>query len=65
MSCDCFTDIDECAEYADICKDNAICTNIEGSFLCAVLDCGKGYKMASSGHCEGKNILLQQTVRAH
>ncbi|XP_033634887.1 uncharacterized protein LOC117296122 isoform X3 [Asterias rubens] len=48
-------DIDECAEYDDICKDNAICTNIEGSFLCAVLDCGKGYKMASSGHCEDRN----------
>ncbi len=48
-------DIDECAEFANICQEGSICTNIDGSFLCAVLDCGKGYKMAASGHCEDLN----------
>ena len=46
-------DIDECAENIDNCVENAICTNILGSFLCM---CQNGY--TEDGHiCKGNCSL--------
>ena len=38
--CTPFLDIDECDENTDNCHDEAMCTNIVGSFVCT---CNSGY----------------------
>ena len=46
------TDVDECAN--DVCHSNALCTNTEGSYVCA---CSIGYT-GDGKTCTGMNALL-------
>lgn len=48
-------DIDECAnEYENDCDANALCTNIDGSYICR---CIRGYE-GDGRVCTGKEMLL-------
>ncbi len=45
-------DIDECDEVPDICGDNSICTNLNGSYAC---ECEEGYDSVYGSDCEDIN----------
>ena len=50
-----FPDIDECSRpELNLCDSNALCTNVEGSFVCR---CLRGFK-GDGLTCTGKHILF-------
>lgn len=52
-----FTDIDECGRSENLCDDNSVCRNIEGSYECT---CKSGYRnIEGSFLCIGKASCLQ------
>ena len=49
-----YLDIDECSLENDDCHDDAICTDIIGSYTC---QCKEGF-IGDGKHCQGKTICL-------
>lgn len=49
-----FTDIDECAEGRHYCRENTMCVNTPGSFMCV---CKTGYIRIDDYSCTGKQRL--------
>ena len=52
------TDIDECTETPDICGTGNPCTNVLGSYVCLIIDCGTGFIKNENGSCIGKSCCL-------
>lgn len=50
-----FTDIDECAEGRHYCRENTMCVNTPGSFMCV---CRTGYIRIDDYSCTGKGCVL-------
>lgn len=48
------TDIDECAEGKHYCRENTMCVNTPGSFMCI---CKTGYIRIDDYSCTGKSTL--------
>jgi hypothetical protein len=46
-----YLDVDECAQFPDICHQNANCTNTEGSYSCK---CLRGYAGDGLINCSGE-----------
>lgn len=50
-----FTDIDECAEGQHYCRENTMCVNTPGSFMCI---CKTGYIRIDDYSCTGERDML-------
>lgn len=50
-----FTDIDECAEGRHYCRENTMCVNTPGSFMCV---CKTGYIRIDDYSCTGKSSVF-------
>ena len=51
LPCSFFTDVDECAEGRHYCRENTMCVNTPGSFMCI---CKTGYIRIDDYSCTGK-----------
>lgn len=49
------TDIDECAEGRHYCRENTMCVNTPGSFMCV---CKTGYIRIDDYSCTGKRCVF-------
>lgn len=49
------TDIDECAEGRHYCRENTVCVNTPGSFMCI---CKTGYIRIDDYSCTGKSCAF-------
>lgn len=52
-----FTDIDECAEGRHYCRENTMCVNTPGSFMCI---CKTGYIRIDDYSCTGKSCIFEK-----
>lgn len=50
-----FSDIDECAEGKHYCRENTMCVNTPGSFMCI---CHTGYIRIDDYSCTGESLCL-------
>lgn len=57
LSSSIFTDIDECAEGRHYCRENTMCVNTPGSFMCI---CKTGYIRIDDYSCTGKPWLFMK-----
>lgn len=55
----CTVDINECENNQDICGNEKVCQNLEGSYMC---NCKEGFQK-NEDSCEGKPELHIKTMR--